>query len=668
MNLGEELEKATGLMLERRFEQDPVGYITAMGLDDTRFARTMGFMIDRQSTILAEAITSYFQADPSLCALRKIAMAGALTGVWRHADNQNFHKDHPGVLDERFGVDSARYPNDSDEARGVRLFFREYLKLMPEARRLLSDNFVRYDPLHPSAQAPAMTLDDHGPMVPILGYLGYPLDKVAERITQVIDAQLAERNNGRRATSHVDVDINLLSWLQGTEHFDLSLFERATRDLSHSKFRQLPLLKLLIGGMKPESDPSVVQQALKNLKFLDFEVKGAASIGQVMVDFASVNLTENYGHLRALEQVLRTGLIPLDLIKPLILLEETVSHVVNHAGFDGKQLATLVAEDERLPLDRALADQWKKRAKPQDPEGAISESAFAEVRTLVRESFMPLDTAVRAALMLGHTQNVINAVMSDESLTSLLSKQALTEPLDTGRSPYRRILKTLCKRNDAAFSEQVFDRMLAAYREKDIAGAITLNEMTHKISASTLDRYVNEMPYTKEKFGSGGKTEPNVLANNFMLHVFDIVSRMPSVQYSTFDRLYDTAEVFWPELSDPSQEHHGKVNQLMMEFKARGDRTALCPVEDRVKLMEALTYLQKLMPFDFGDSPFINRAWERLIETFTLGPIDIATCLTYEEGILAARKVFAQQGQDKVFMQAAKPSGRDAMMAADLGL
>lgn len=667
MSMGEALEKANGVMLERKFHQDPVGYVTAMGQDETRFARTMAFMIDRQSSVLAEAITSYFQADPSLCAIRKIGMAGAMTGIWRKADKENFKKEHDGVLDNCFRDDAERYPKDSDEAHGLRVFFREYLKIMPEARTLLSRNFVSFDPLRPSAQAASMSLADSPPMLPILAYLGYSPAKVAMRIQQVIDTQIAATNNQAQPRT-VEVDVGMMSWLQGTSHFDLALFERASRNMWSIKDRRMPLLRMLISSMTTTDDPGIMRKALLNFQFGDFETKPAESLGSVLARFSAAVLHGDYGRLNALTRLLQTRLIQLDDIRPLLLSEETAGHVVKFSGFSESQLATTVAKDERLALDRALAEGWKHGAKPAYPGGDIAPESLNKLRKLIRDSLMPLDTAARACMVLGYVSDVVAAVLADPSIAAILTEQALVEPLRPEKSTYGRIIKHLCAENDEAFSERVFARMLHAYRAVDINGAILLNELTTKISAQTLDRYVHELTYTRSKFGSGGAMEPNLQPNNFMLHILDIVSMMPSVNYRTLDRLYEAAEVYWPEFTFAELDQQAKAAQLIHEFRSAPDKDAICPVSDRVKMMEVLSYLQHLNAFEFSDSPFVNQAWEQLIDTFDLKPAELAGYLTHEEGVLSVHKIMIERGLDREFMQVSRSAGRDAMMAADLGL
>lgn len=668
MNIGDALEKATGMMLERKFHEDPVGYVTAMGYDDTRFARTMGFMIDRQSTVLAEAITSYFQTDPSMSVIHKICGAGGITGIWRNSDKENFLKDHDGVLDARFEEDYARYPNDSHEAHGVRVFFREYLKIMPEARVLLSRNFVSYNPLHPGAQTRGITINDSSPMLPILAYLGYSPEKVAQRIEQVIDLQVEAKTTPPNPRKYLDVDVNLLSWVQGTKYFDLAVFERAAANQRPDRLLQHPLLRLLINSLKADDDPHLVRKALMSLHYKDFKTKEDDRLGAVLASFAAEHVDATYSLQRILSQLLSTGIMELEHLRPLVLGETTVERVVKHSGFGADELASLVTKDERLYLDRALASAWIVRAKPEDPDQPISPEAYAELRKLIVDSFMPLDTAARACLVLGHTGDIVEGVLADDSVRTLLSAQSLIEPLRVEKSPYRRFIKNLCETNDASYSESMFERMLDAHRKQDIAGAIALNELTTKISADTLDRYVHELPYTKDKFGGSGEQEPGMLGNNFMLHIFGIVSKMPAMKYSTFDRLYEAAEVYWPEFTHTENKYQGKAADVIKALQEAADRSAECSIADRIGIMEALSYLQKLNAFEFAESPFINQAWEQLIDTFNLKPAVLAQHLMHEEGILSVRKIMVERGLGREFMVAAKSTDRDAILAADLGL
>lgn len=668
MNIGEALEKATGLMLERKFHEDPVGYVTAMGHDDTRFARTMGFMIDRQSTVLAEAITSYFQTDPSMSVIHKICGAGGLTGIWRKSDKENFLKDHDGVLNARFEEDYARYPDDSDEAHGVRVFFREYLKIMPEARALLSQNFVAYSALHPSAQARGITIDDASPMLPILAYLGYSPEKVSQRIEQVIDLQIGARASQPYPRDYISVDVNMLSWVQGTKYFDLAVFERGTASQIKAELRQLPLLRMLINSLKANDDPHLVNKSLKNLGFKDFKTQEGDRLGAVLASFAAEHVDATYGRLRVFTQMLKTGFMELEDLRPLLLVEFTVDSVLKYSGFDADDLTGLLAKEERLHLDRALASAWVARAKPEDPEQPISPEDYAELHKLITESFMPFDTAAKGCMILGHTGDIVEGILADESVRALLSAQSLIEPLRVDKSPYRRLIKNLCVTNDADYSETMFERMLEAHRKSDISGAITLNELTTKISADTLDRYVHELPYTKDKFGGAGSQERGMISNNFMLHIFGIVAKMPAMKYSTFDRLYEAAEVYWPEFTSPANEYQTKAAEVIKSLQEAPDRRAECSVADRIRIMEALSYLQKLNAFEFAESPFINQAWEQLIDTFDLKPSVLAKHMMHEEGALSVRKIMVERGLGKEFMLAAKSADRDAMLAADLGL
>lgn len=110
------------------------------------------------------------------------------------------------------------------------------------------------------------------------------------------------------------------------------------------------------------------------------------------------------------------------------------------------------------------------------------------------------------------------------------------------------------------------------------------------------------------------------------------------------------------------------MNYLLSRFREHRNRGNICSVDDRIRLLEYVSFIGVINQFQFGNTYFVEQSWARLIDTMGIEPGDVGRRLATDNATRLLKSVFDERGQGRAFVRSLPLDKRDAVLGADLGL
>lgn len=653
--------------LEAAYHRDPQGFVAEVSEDSSYFDQLLLHVIDSRSVSLGEALCAYMIQPGQGCLFYRINAAAISADLWKRNDASTFSKEFPGELGQVY-EDQAVKVDSGKSSNALRAIYKALFKWVPDTRLILRDNFLSYDVNRSIHLAPLTLSDESEVMMSILNYLRLSPEAVRDRIYEVFDEQI-NYNSKLGTKAKPAVDVGLITWLKGYDVFDLDYYSDLTSLIDIKSQPTAKLIEFSISALGRNTPLVIARKILGNLDPDHQPTGDYGSLGFYLADWAANRFINNGENKREVKLLLEKRIIKLDEMDSFFTSDSLAEVALQYSGFSVAELRSQMA-GRSLIFDKACVRQWLAGTRRLEKAGQrLSEQHVEDLADIIRSSNQPFTCATLTAMASSGETSVIRLLCEDPGIKDLLLRQSLTEEMDVFAHSIilRKAFRDLCDIGDKSYANQAFMKLLSEFVLRNQTSIVDLSNTTFKLSADTVSNFVAEMPYRRYN-SSLMRDEENIQDNSMYKHVLETLGGYQEIYYATLDRLQTEFEWYFISGTEISEPIKREMDSLLSRFREHQNRGNICSLDDRIRLLEYVSFIGVINPFQFQNNFFVEQSWARLIDALSIEPGEVARRLATDNATRLLKSVFDERGQGQAFVRSLQLDKRDAVLGADLGL